>query len=115
MFKFIGIIAIVALIGFSLLNCDRGKSNTIIISGQVTDFYGNPIDSCWVALFHEDFSTAYEIFSDSIGHFVLSGVEKGRYIALYAIRLKEYPSANAVLEEDMRLEFWAWNVVADNI
>jgi hypothetical protein len=87
--------------------------NTISISGQVTDFDGNPIDGCWVALYHEDFSTAYETVSDKTGHYVLNGVEKGRYLCMYALRLKEYPRENAVPDEDMRLEFWAWNVIAD--
>ncbi|MDR2911551.1 MAG: carboxypeptidase-like regulatory domain-containing protein [Bacteroidales bacterium] len=87
--------------------------NTITISGQVTDFNGNPIDSCTVGLFHEDFSTAYETCSDSEGNYTLKGVEKGSYMAMYALRMKEYPRENAVPEEDMRLEFWAWNVVAD--
>lgn len=89
------------------------QNGTITISGQVTDFDGNPTDSCWVALYHNDFSVAYGTFSDKTGHYVLSGVEKGEYMCMYAIRLKEYPRNNAVPEEEMRLEFWAWNVIAD--
>jgi len=102
-----------ALIILLWVNLFAQNDNTVTISGQVTDFDGNPIDSCWVALFYEDFSTAYETISDKTGHYVLSGVEKGRHWCMYALRLKEYPRANAVPEEDMRLEFWAWNVIAD--
>ena len=101
---------------FSLISCTakvQENQNTITISGQVTDFDGNPIDSAWVALLHRDFSVAYETITDKTGHFVLSGVQKGRYACLYAIRLKEYPRMNAVSEEDMRFQFWAWNVIAD--
>ena len=102
-----------ALFIILLLNLFANSETTITISGKVFDFDGNPIDSCWVALLHEDFNTAYETISNETGHYVLSGVEKGRYLCMYAIRLKEYPTANAVPKEDMRLEFWAWNVIAD--
>jgi len=95
------------------INVFAQNSNTIAISGQVTDFEGNPIDSCWVALYHKDFSSAYETVSDKTGHYILNGVEKGQYLALVAIRSKDYPRENAVPEKDMRLEFWAWNVIAD--
>jgi len=95
------------------INLFAQNENTITISGQVTDFDGNPIDSCSVALYHRDFSSAYETVSDKTGHYVLDGVEKGRYLCMYALRLKEYPRENAVPEKDMHLEFWAWNVIAD--
>ncbi|WP_461256757.1 hypothetical protein [Treponema sp. R80B11-R83G3] len=34
-------------------------------------------------------------------------------MALYVLRLEEYPRSNAVPEENMRLEFWAWNIIAE--
>jgi len=111
--KFMGIIAIVTLVVFSTPSCNKSKVNTITISGQVTDFDGNPIDNSQVELRRKDFSAAYETVSDKTGHYVLNGVEKGQYIAMFAMRTKEYPRSNAVPEEDMRLEFWAWNVIAD--
>jgi len=101
--------ALIIILGVNLL----AQTNTVTISGQVTDFDGNPIDSCWVALLHENFNPAYQTITDEAGYYVLSGVEKGLYFGMYALRLKEYPRANAVPDEDMRLEFWAWNVVAD--
>jgi hypothetical protein len=87
--------------------------NTITISGQVTDFDGNPIDSCVVQLMHEDFSIVSETYSDKSGHYALKDVEKGKYMAIYAIRPKEYPREDVVPAADKRLEFWAWNVIAD--
>lgn len=89
------------------------KQNTIAISGQVTDFDGNPIDSCLVDLKHSDFSSAYHTYTDRNGCYKLMNVEKGNYMSLYVIRPKEYPRQNAVPPKDMRLEFWAWNVIAD--
>ncbi len=86
---------------------------TIEISGKVTDFEGNPIDSAIVQLKHPDFSNAYSTYSDSDGNYKLTGVKKGAYMSMYVLRPNEYPRRNAVPPEDMRLEFWAWNVIAD--
>jgi hypothetical protein len=104
------LLSLVLLLGINLF---AQNGNTITISGQVTDFEGNPIDSCIVQLYHADFSTAYATYSDKSGHYALENVEKGQYASMYVIRPKEYPRENAVAEEDMRLEFWAWNVIAD--
>lgn len=106
------------MFSFSLvatIGCAEKKQNidTVTISGQVADFDGNPIDSSVVQLLHKDFTVAYETYSDKAGYYTLKSVEKGKYMAMYAIRPKEYPRENAVSEEDMRLEFWAWNVIAD--
>ena len=95
------------------VNLSAQNRNTITISGQVADFDGNPIDSSVVRLLHKDFSIAYETYSNKTGHYTLENIEKGKYMALYVMRPKEYPQENAVKEEDMRLEFWAWNVIAD--
>ena len=95
------------------INLFAQNENTITISGQVTDFDGNPIDSCLVYLMHNDFNPIYYTYSDSTGHYILKGVEKGKYMALTALCMKDYLYSNAVPEEDMRLEFWAWNVIAD--
>lgn len=89
-------------------------NNTVEISGQVTDFEGNPIDSAIVQLMHPNFSEAYSTYSDANGNYKLKDVKRGIYLAMYVIRLKEYPRRNAVPQKDMRLEFWAWNVIADN-
>lgn len=95
-------------------NVDNNNNNTVEISGKVTDFKGNPIDSAIVQLKHSNFSKAYSTYSDANGNYKLKDVKKGIYLAMYVIRPKEYPRRNAVPKEDMRLEFWAWNVIADN-
>lgn len=97
----------------SLLNLQGQSSETITVSGKVTDFEGMPIDSCVVQILHSDFSTAYESLSDKQGNYTINGVRKGKYLALYAIRPKEYPRRNAVPDVDKRLEYWAWNLIAD--
>ena len=89
------------------------REETVTISGRVTDFDGNPIDSSIVRLLHADFQDAYVTYTDHNGYYTLPDVKKGRYAALYVLRPEEYPRQNAVPKEDMRLEFWAWNVIAD--
>jgi hypothetical protein len=98
---------------FQIGHSQNNKRDFIEISGQVTDFEGNPIDSAMVQLKHSDFSEAYSTYSDANGNYKLTGVKKGIYLAMYVLRPKEYPRKNAVPPEDMRLEFWAWNVIAD--
>lgn len=87
--------------------------NCVTISGNVTDYEGNAIDSCAVMLYNPDFSVAYEAISDSAGNYCIIDIAKGDYACLYAMRIKEYPRMQQVVPEDMRLEFWAWNVTAD--
>lgn len=103
-----------AFFSFSSFDIAREEVNGVItISGRVTDFEGNAIDSAIVTLKHRDFSTAYEIYSDKNGYYELKNVKRGNYMSMYVLRPKEYPRANAVPQEDMRLEFWAWNIIAD--
>lgn len=105
----------ILILGILVVIFSQAKAQeTITISGRVTDFDGNPIDSSIVKLNYPDFGTAaYETHTDKDGYYKIENVEKGKYISLFAMRMKEYPRANAVDEEDMRLEFWAWNIIAD--
>ena len=89
------------------------NTNTITISGRAMDFDGNPIDSCIVKVLYSDFTIAYFTYTNKEGYYSIPDVVKGKYMAIYAIRPKEYPRELKVAEKDMRLEFWAWNVVAD--
>ncbi|MCC8145360.1 MAG: carboxypeptidase-like regulatory domain-containing protein [Bacteroidales bacterium] len=89
------------------------QQETITISGRATDFDGNPIDSCRVSVYYTDFSTAYSAYTDNNGYYSIPEVSKGKYMAVYAMRPEEYPRQLEVPEKDMRLEFWAWNIIAD--
>lgn len=109
------IFTVVLLLLFDLSSkAQNDNKGRVEISGQVTDFEGNPIDSAIVQLKHRNFSKAYSTYSDANGNYKLKNVKKGTYMGMYVIRPKEYPRENAVPQEDMRLEFWAWNVIADN-
>lgn len=89
------------------------NEETITIAGKVTDFEGTAIDSCVIQVLHSDFSTAYETYTDKNGDYKIENAKKGKYLALYAIRPEEYPRRNAVPDKDKRLEYWAWNLIAD--
>lgn len=88
------------------------QKETVIISGVVTDFNNQPIDSSVVQIMDSRFTPIYQTYTDKNGAYSLE-VKKGTYSAIFAMRLKEYPRMNAVPEPDMRLEFWGWNIVAD--
>ena len=90
----------------------NAQTDSITITGVVSDFKDNPMDSCLVELFNGNFKTAYETQSDKNGKYTLV-VKKGSYLALGALRMSEYPIAGSTLPKDeQRLEFWAWNVIA---
>ncbi|MFT4071602.1 MAG: carboxypeptidase-like regulatory domain-containing protein [Dysgonamonadaceae bacterium] len=103
-------LSILVLFFINTIICEA--QNTVTIAGKVTDFQGNPIDSSIVELLHPNFKTAYETYTDKKGNYKLN-VEKGKYMAMYVIRPKEYPRQNQVSENNMRLEYWAWNIIAD--
>jgi hypothetical protein len=89
------------------------SQTTIKISGRVTDFDENPVDSSVVKILTRNFETIAETYSDKNGFYKIENLEKGHYMAMYAIRMKEYPRFDAVPDDEKRLEFWAWNIVAD--
>lgn len=88
-------------------------ADTVKISGKITDFKGNPVDSCSIIVYNPDFSTAYQTLSNSDGYYSFDSIPKGKYAAIAAIRINEYPRSMQVAPKDMKLEFWAWNVIAD--
>ncbi len=108
---------IITLVTFLFANFTFAQENTqnnfVTISGIVSDFEGNPIDSAIVELKHSDFQTAYETLTDANGKYSLK-VQRGKYMALASMRMDEYPLANSVLPKDkQRLEFWCWNLIAE--
>ncbi|MBP1631257.1 MAG: carboxypeptidase regulatory-like protein [Bacteroidetes bacterium] len=78
-----------------------GAQEKVSLSGTVTDFDGNPIDSVSVRLKNKKFENVYETLTDINGRFSLQ-VEKGNYYCLYAIKLSDYRKT--------KLEYWTWNV-----
>ena len=91
----------------------NAQTDSITISGIVTDFQGHPVDSAFVEVKHSNFKTAYETLTDNKGQYSLK-VLKGKYLALASLKMSEYPVTGSTLPKDeQRLEFWAWNVIAE--
>ena len=77
------------------------KDVDYVVSGKVTDFDGQPLDSVTIRLKNKAFDDIYETLSDSDGNYSME-VKEGDYYCLYAIKLSEY--------RVKRLEYWTWNV-----
>lgn len=88
-------------------------SATTVITGKVTYFNGDPVDSALVEVKNKDFSTAFNTHTDKNGNYTLH-VKKGKYLGLLAIRMDEYPRFSSLPDEEQKLEFWAWNFIADS-
>ena len=99
----------------SLGTMAQTSSDSIIVHGRVTDFNVVPIDSCSVCWMNEQFETITQAISDSNG-FYTATIRKGIYNSVAAIYEPSYThnaSINGLPESNHRLEFWAWNFIAD--
>lgn len=83
---------------FIALNFGQEK---VTLSGKVTDFNGNPIDSALVRVMDRNFKVPYFTYSDINGFYSME-VETGNYNCVYATKVSEYRKT--------KLEYWAWNV-----
>lgn len=97
-----------------LMSCDGKKAETVVIEGRVTDYDGNPMKDVSVGLHIPTFlGYIHETFTNDDGYYSFE-VKRGKYMAFSALNMDEYPVTGSVLpEEDQRLEFWAWNFIAD--
>ena len=66
-------------------------SQNYTVSGRVTDYNGLPVDSCSVIIYNPDFSEAFEVLSNADGYYRIDSVPQGRYAAIAAMRVSEYP------------------------
>lgn len=99
--KYYAMKKIFALVLSVFITCILSAQEKVTLSGRVTDFDGNPIDSVSVRLKNKQFENLYETLSDIHGRFSLQ-VEKGNYYCLYAIKEADYGKT--------KLEYWTWNV-----
>lgn len=89
------------------------ETDSVTIRGRVTDYNGMPLDSVSIFWQSNSFKVIIEALTDHQGRYE-ARVRKGKYYAMGAINMKEYPVTGSTLsEKDQRLEFWAWNFIAD--
>ncbi len=88
--------------------------DSVTIQGIVTDFNSNPMDSCTVMWQNSAFGQVIEVLTDSQGHYS-ARIPKGKYQSMAAVRMNVYPHRvkAGVSDADQRLEFWAWDFIAD--
>jgi hypothetical protein len=98
-------ISIIITLSFFLTTMAFTQENKVILSGKVTDYDGNPIDSAIVLIKDQNFKDLYTTFSDTDGKYSVE-VEKGTYYGLASVRMQDYGKT--------KLEFWAWNLMVDN-
>lgn len=105
------IASLVILLSFAA--CSRPQPEMVTISGRVTDFDGNPLDSVTVGWLNPAFNGQYYATTDADGRY-RARIPKGRYAYAGGLNMSEYVIAGSTLPEaDQRLEFWAWNYLAD--
>lgn len=94
--------------------CTSHRSPEMVtVSGRVTDFDGNPIDSVTVGWLNPAFSGQYYATTDADGRYC-ARIPKGRYAYAGGINMAEYPNAGSTLPDaEQRLENWHWNFIAD--
>lgn len=86
----------------------------VIISGRVTDFNGQPIENCSIFWQDASFECIEQVISDKEGRYS-ARIPKGKYQSMGAVKLSAHPrtAAPGLPESEQRLEFWAWNFIAD--
>lgn len=104
-------------IAFLLLLCSAGyaqQQDSVTICGRVTDYNGQPIDSCSIFWQTASFNVVKEALTNANGYYAIR-IPKGKYQNMGAINMSTYPhTAKAGLPEaDQRLEFWGWDFIAD--
>lgn len=89
-----------------------GSPAEVTISGRVSDYEGNFLDSVFVVAMSRDFTPLKSTYTNNRGQYQLH-LEKGKYMALLAVRMHEYPRYSELEPHQQRLEFWAWNFIAN--
>jgi len=83
------------------VSCNYKNNEYVTLSGTVTDFDDNPIDSAVLKIKDKNFDDIYETLTDKNGRYSLE-VKKGIYYSIFVIRKNDYGKS--------KLEYWAWNV-----
>lgn len=100
-----------------ILLCSVGyaqQKDSVTICGRVTDYNGQPIDSCSVFWQNASFNVVKEAITNADGQYT-ARIPKGKYQNMGAINMSTYPhfAKPGMPEADQRLEFWGWDFIAD--
>lgn len=100
-----------------LLFCSVGYAqlqDSVTIKGRVTDYNGFPIDNATVYWQRQNYSSIVQANSNKEGYY-MARIPKGKYNSVACVSSDTYPrtAKSGILEADQRLEFWAWDFIAD--
>lgn len=95
-----------------LLAACSSQPEMVTISGRVTDFDGNPVDSASVTWMNPAFDGDYYAITDADGYYT-ARIPKGRYAYAGGMNMAEYALLSSYCEADQRLENWHWNYLAE--
>ncbi len=100
------------LLGF--VSGAQTSDDYVTITGHVTDYQNNPLDSVSVTWQDKRFTKAVaETTTDRKGYYEIK-LKKGRYYCMSALNMEQYIVTGSTLPaEDLRLEFWGWNYIVD--
>ena len=92
----------------------QNDKDSVTISGQITDYNQQPIDSCSVFWQNCKFQSIAEAITDKDGFYSIR-IPKGKYQSMAAIRMNTYPNSSSlnVTPNEQRLEFWGWDFIAE--
>lgn len=90
------------------------QQDSVTIHGRVTDYNGQPIDSAAIWWQSPSFKDIAQVVTDKAGYYS-ARIPKGKYQSVGAINMATYPhtAKPGLQESDLRLEFWAWDFIAD--
>lgn len=90
------------------------QQDSVTISGQVTDFTGQPQDSTTIIWQYANFRIAAKTSTDKNGYYT-ARIPKGKYQSMAAVNFNRYlhTASTDVADADKRLEFWGWDFIAD--
>lgn len=112
----LSVLCILKLTGCYHSTAKDSLQETVTITGRVIDFEGHPIDSCSIWWKTPSFENVVEVLTNKEGYYT-AHVPKGKYQSVAAIHMPSYASVamqeGKLEEKDYRLEFWAWDFVAD--
>lgn len=108
------VVLLVVVLCLSVTASAQVTEDSVTIRGLVSDYEGNAIGNCLVMLQNSNFDVLFETRTDKNGMYQLR-IPEGRYNSMAAIDMDTYPHTMkpGTGDEDLRLEFWAWNFIAD--
>lgn len=101
------------LLVFVAVACSQ-QPDTAVVTGRVTDYEGNPLDSVTVSWLNPAFNGHYYTLTDADGRYKIR-IPKGRYASSGGLNMAAYCVTGSVLPpEEQRLEYWHWNMLVQN-